>query len=258
VPEDWNVGANPSQEVLALARQMLAGEIAWREGKLEEAFAAMREGARLEDRMVYDEPPGWMQPVRHAFGALLVAAGRHAEAEEVYREDLRRNPGNGWSLLGLEQALAMMGKADEASEVAAELERNPGVTPLRRAQLGFFAALLGRFAAALRSGGGLEQLVPVEVGEVRSVERIKGARDLRLCRVAVFGAVLPIVTNLTETRKGALMKVARVPPVELMGVLSEGQFLGPAAAHEAAGSEPELTPRDAQEIRKSLGTLLES
>jgi predicted RNA-binding protein with EMAP domain len=159
---------------------------------------------------------------------------------------------------GLAGLVEEHGFAERAAEVAAELERNPGVTPLRRAQLGFFAALLGRFAAALRSGGGLEQLVPVEVGEVRSVERIKGARDLRLCRVAVFGAVLPIVTNLTETRKGALMKVARVPPVELMGVLSEGQFLGPAAAHEAAGSEPELTPRDAQEIRKSLGTLLES
>jgi len=121
VPEDWNVGANPSKEVLGLARQMLEGEIAWREGKVEQAFSAMREGARLEDLMVYDEPPGWMQPVRHAFGALLVAAGRHAEAEEVYREDLRRNPGNGWSLLGLEQALSAQGRAEEASAVAEEL-----------------------------------------------------------------------------------------------------------------------------------------
>ena len=121
VPEDWNVGANPSKEVLGLARQMLEGEISWREGRVEEAFDAMREGARLEDSRVYDEPPGWLQPVRHAFGALLVAAKRHAQAEDVYREDLRRNPGNGWSLLGLEQALAAQGKSAEASSVAAEL-----------------------------------------------------------------------------------------------------------------------------------------
>jgi len=121
VPEEWNVGANPSKEVLGLARQMLEGEISWREGNVEQAFAAMSEGARLEDQMVYDEPPGWMQPVRHAFGALLMAAERYPRAEAVYREDLARNPGNGWSLLGLEQALTAQGKTTEAAAVAAEL-----------------------------------------------------------------------------------------------------------------------------------------
>lgn len=121
VPEDWNVGSNPSREVLGLARQMLEGEISWREGQIERAFDVLREGARLEDQLVYDEPPGWMQPVRHAFGALLMAAGRYAEAEAVYREDLERNPGNGWSLLGLEKALAAQGRTTAAGAVAQEL-----------------------------------------------------------------------------------------------------------------------------------------
>jgi len=121
VPEEWNVGANPSKEVLGLARLMLEGEISWREGKVEQAFAAMREGVALEDQMVYDEPPGWMQPVRHAFGALLVAAKRYEEAEQVYREDLAHNPGNGWALLGLEQALRAQDKLAEADAVAMEL-----------------------------------------------------------------------------------------------------------------------------------------
>ncbi len=120
VPQDWVVGNNPAHVILPLARAMLEGEILYREGKLEEAFAALRDGVRREDELVYDEPPGWMQPVRHALGALLLAAGRPAEGETIYREDLERNPGNGWSLLGLELSLRRQDKAhDEADALAA-------------------------------------------------------------------------------------------------------------------------------------------
>jgi hypothetical protein len=74
----------------------------------------------MEDELVYDEPPGWMQPVRHALGALLLGGGKFAEAEEVFREDLKRHPHNGWALLGLEQALrALGGHEDELVQVAA-------------------------------------------------------------------------------------------------------------------------------------------
>ncbi len=118
VPQDWKVGNNTSDEVLSLARQMMLGEILFREGDLEAAFAALAKGAQLEDDLVYDEPPGWMQPVRHAWGALLMSAKRFPEAERVYREDLERNPKNGWSLLGLEQALTAQGKVAAARELA--------------------------------------------------------------------------------------------------------------------------------------------
>ena len=117
VPSDWKVGNNSSADVLALARQMILGELLYREGKLDEGFAALYEGVRLEDDLVYDEPPGWMQPIRHALGALLMSADRYAEAETVYRRDLGKNRANGWSLLGLEQALAAQGDARGASVV---------------------------------------------------------------------------------------------------------------------------------------------
>ncbi len=127
VPTEWSVGNNTSTEVISLARQMIQGELLFREGKLDEAFAALRKGVALEDALVYDEPPGWMQPIRHALGALLMSAGRYAEAEEVYREDLVKNRGNGWSLLGLEQALLAQNDG-EASKVrkarAAAFERS--------------------------------------------------------------------------------------------------------------------------------------
>ncbi len=123
VPEDWLAGANPATTVLELAHAMLKGELLWREGRAEEAFAELRAGVEAEDAMHYDEPPGWMQPVRHALGALLMADGRAEEAEAVYRADLERNPGNGWSLLGLEQALTAQGRLAEAATFAAEKDR---------------------------------------------------------------------------------------------------------------------------------------
>ncbi|MBK1879154.1 tetratricopeptide repeat protein [Pelagicoccus mobilis] len=105
VPEDWHVFNNPIANVLPIAKSMIEGELLYREGKYDEAYAILRKGAEAEDQLVYDEPPGWMLPVRHALGALLMEQKRYAEAEEVYREDLKRNRGNGWGMLGLQNAL---------------------------------------------------------------------------------------------------------------------------------------------------------
>jgi tetratricopeptide (TPR) repeat protein len=118
ITDEWFVGNNPAKVILAMARGMAAGELAYRQGRHDEAFRLLREAVRVEDELVYDEPPGWMQPVRHALGALLLANSRFDEAEAVFREDLGRHPHNGWSLLGLEQALQGLGKAQEVAQVA--------------------------------------------------------------------------------------------------------------------------------------------
>lgn len=76
----------------------------------------------MEDVLVYDEPPGWMQPVRHALGALLLSDGRASEAEEVYREDLKKHANNGWALIGLRQALEAQGRTAEADALRPALE----------------------------------------------------------------------------------------------------------------------------------------
>ncbi len=118
VPAEWFVMQNKAHDILPIARAMLEGEILFREGRREEAFAALRKGIEAEDNLVYDEPPGWMLPVRHALGALLMADGRFKEAESVYREDLAIHRDNGWSLLGLTQALEAQGRAAEATRYA--------------------------------------------------------------------------------------------------------------------------------------------
>jgi predicted Zn-dependent protease len=93
---------------------MAEGEIQWREGRKEDAWATLRAAIAQQDALAYDEPPGWMQPLRHALGALLLEGGRAAEAETVFREQLRRTPADPWALLGLEQTLRALGRAADA------------------------------------------------------------------------------------------------------------------------------------------------
>ncbi len=122
VPEGWFIVQNRVSDVLPIARAMVRGELLFREGRRDEAFAVLREGVAAEDRLVYDEPPGWMLPVRHALGALLTADGRYEEAEAVYREDLQRNRDNAWALTGLRRALVAQGRQDEAEAIVPRLE----------------------------------------------------------------------------------------------------------------------------------------
>jgi tetratricopeptide (TPR) repeat protein len=122
VPEKAMMAQNPAHKVLDLAGHTLAGEIAFRKGDTDAAVAALTKATELEDTLRYMEPPDWFQPSRHSLGAVLLAAGRKAEAEKVYRADLERLPGNGWALYGLSQCLD--GSAgDEAAAVKARFDK---------------------------------------------------------------------------------------------------------------------------------------
>jgi hypothetical protein len=83
----------------------------------------LRDTVRIEDGLRYDEPPDWIQPVRHTLGAVLMTARRYGEAEQVYREDLAIYPENGWSLFGLARALKLQKKDAEATKVEDRFHR---------------------------------------------------------------------------------------------------------------------------------------
>lgn len=121
---------NTCTSLLAIAAQMLEGELEYRMGNFDVAYSHLREAARLSDELPYDEPWGWMQPPRHALGALLAEQQRYAEAEDVYRTDLGLNetvmrachhPDNVWALHGLHECLVQRGAAD-APAVKARLD----------------------------------------------------------------------------------------------------------------------------------------
>jgi tetratricopeptide (TPR) repeat protein len=131
VPEDHLVFNNQTREVLRIGEAMLAGELHYRRGNLDEAFRQLHRSVELDDNLFYTEPWAWMQPPRHALGALLLEQGRVDEATGVYAADLgldeslvrsSRHPGNVWALHGYAECLDELGRSDEAESVRAELE----------------------------------------------------------------------------------------------------------------------------------------
>jgi tetratricopeptide (TPR) repeat protein len=111
------VGNNTVATVVAVGEPLLAGEIALKNGRLDDAIAQFDRAVRLEDSLNYNEPTDWAMPARHSLGAALLKAGRHAEAETVFWDDLERNPENGWALHGLAQALEAQNKTEQAQQV---------------------------------------------------------------------------------------------------------------------------------------------
>jgi tetratricopeptide (TPR) repeat protein len=114
---------NTAGAALAPAPEVLTGEIAAARGDFDRAIAHLDRAVRLEDSLVYTEPSEFHFPPRHALGAVLLQAGRAAEAETVYWEDLRRNRENGWALFGLLQALQAQNKSDLAALVEVRFKR---------------------------------------------------------------------------------------------------------------------------------------
>ena len=123
LPPDAYFGLNPAAPVFRFAAAHLAGEIALRRGSLDEAIPLLQSAAGMQDSLHYDEPPAWQQTARQSLGTALLAAGRAADAEAAYREDLARYPENGWSLYGLTQALRAEKKTKEAAETEKRFRR---------------------------------------------------------------------------------------------------------------------------------------
>ena len=122
IPQGTSAGPVDVQTIIAVVTPMLEGEILYREGNRDAGLAKLREAVQAEDALRYFEPPAWFLPVRHALGASLMQSGLYAEAEQVYREDLRRLPENGWSLFGLAESLRVQRKAGEADAVEARFK----------------------------------------------------------------------------------------------------------------------------------------
>jgi tetratricopeptide (TPR) repeat protein len=132
VPESRLLHNVRGVDLLEVAAAMLEGELAYRKGDHDLAFAHLRRAVSLDDALPYDEPWGWMQPTRHALGALLLEQGQAEEAEAVYRADLGldqslsracQHPNNLWSLHGLHECLTRRGETTEALLIKQALDQ---------------------------------------------------------------------------------------------------------------------------------------
>jgi tetratricopeptide (TPR) repeat protein len=111
----WDI--NTTAHLLQIGSEVLAGELAAKQGNFAAAIAHLQKGVELEDSLNYDEPSPWYAPVRQTLGAVLLQANRPAEAEQAYRKDLEMYPENGWSLYGLAQSLRAQNKTADAQVV---------------------------------------------------------------------------------------------------------------------------------------------
>ena len=124
IPPGVGYGQNTVGDVMKIGEHFLNARLAAARGERKAAVAFLRQAVAAEDALAYDEPPGWYHPLsRESLGGALLLDKQYAEAEAVFREDLRRNRRNGRSLFGLAESLKAQGKAREAELVGREFER---------------------------------------------------------------------------------------------------------------------------------------
>jgi tetratricopeptide (TPR) repeat protein len=123
MPPDQMANLNSMKSILTIALHHLDAEIALAQKKADVAVRELRQAIAVEDGLTYDEPPAWYLPMRQVLGNTYLAARRPRDAEAAFREDLKRNRENGWSLRGLKAALEQQGKKQEAAEVTTRLQQ---------------------------------------------------------------------------------------------------------------------------------------
>lgn len=116
----WDI--NTTADLVKIADKVLSAEIAAGENRFDTAVSLLKEAVQTEDNLNYNEPPDWFFSVRHHLGAVLLKAGRYAEAEKVYRKDLQTWKKNGWALNGLYRSLALQKKDKEARAIKSAFE----------------------------------------------------------------------------------------------------------------------------------------
>jgi len=102
---------------------VIRGRVAQAQGNFTVAIEHFQEAAALQDRLPYTEPPYWYYPVRQTLAAVLLQAGRLAEAEDQFLRALKRAPANGWSYYGLSQVYKARGNAAASAKAEAELAK---------------------------------------------------------------------------------------------------------------------------------------
>jgi tetratricopeptide (TPR) repeat protein len=112
----------PGSALVGIAIHLLEGEIAYRGSEFDQAVSHFKQAVTAQDLLPYTEPPFWYYPTRQSLGAALAAGGKHAEAEAVFRKDLKQYPHNGWSMFGLAQSLTAQGKMEEAAKAKMHFE----------------------------------------------------------------------------------------------------------------------------------------
>ena len=127
-------GVNPASMILKVASKVARASVQSASGDLVGAIRTLEKAARIEDRILYQEPESWHHPVRQILGQALLDCERYEDAERIFQEDLEKYPENGWSLFGLATVQERMGRTADAEATWAryrEAFRDADVRPDR-------------------------------------------------------------------------------------------------------------------------------
>jgi tetratricopeptide (TPR) repeat protein len=105
---------NKTKDILKIAEGVLGAQVALAKKDNAAAVSMLREAVAVQDGLKYDEPPDWFFPVRESLGGVLLLSGDAKGAEQVFREDLAKNPRNPRSLFGLHRALKAQERNSDA------------------------------------------------------------------------------------------------------------------------------------------------
>jgi len=102
------------QDTATIGADVLRAKIHDLKGEVDLEIASLEKAVAEQDKLGYSEPPQWFFPVRESLGGAYYRAGRYAQAERTFRDDLAKNPHNPRSLFGLAKTLAHEGRDQEA------------------------------------------------------------------------------------------------------------------------------------------------
>jgi tetratricopeptide (TPR) repeat protein len=148
---------NGAKVILEIATEVLTGEIAAKQGNYDKAVARLHRASLLEDNLIYNEPPDWHIPVRQSLGAVLLEAGRAAEAEAIFWQDLSQNRENGWSLYGLTQSLQAQGKEEQAAGIKERFRKAWNQADVSLTASRFMGAARTQVATTLAPASGVQR-----------------------------------------------------------------------------------------------------
>ena len=137
VPGDAIQGNNQAKPLYDIGQLKAQARVASAQRNRDQAISLLTQAVALEDKLAYAEPNDMIFPTRPALGAELLAAGKAAEAEAVFREDLKAHPNNGWAYYGLSQALAAQNKGADAAEARKQFEQAWGKADVKLAAVSF-------------------------------------------------------------------------------------------------------------------------
>ncbi len=106
----------PSDKLLEIANHLAMGQIELANLNIDASIMHFQMAVETQDALPYREPEFWYYPSRQSLGHALLLNKDFEEAINVFNQDLKDYPRNGWSYYGLYKAYKAIGNNELSNE----------------------------------------------------------------------------------------------------------------------------------------------